>query len=269
MKNIVVDYESILTYIKKQFLTIRDGIEEFNDIVFDVGDEQYLAKNNPDPNAIFILVKFSGATTNFGQAVVPVNLEIIGLNNEIQKTQKFLNYYVNEYNRKQDGNLTQLYLTPTVSTNLNPIYNGFRSLFMISGTLVIDNSLLKLNKLKYYPDPDSDEFEEIEVISFEDHGENSLNPQPYSDNHGRVKSYGGFSTLGFTIVTFPDSDKQLIQKIHENKYDFTHSHMNDTFCFSFDFLGFGETAKQNFKLHSSDFNQRIGENPTLSAAFSL
>ena len=273
MKNIVIDYQSIINLISEEFCIIKNSSDDFSDIQFEVGNEQFLAKTRMDiPNFIYILVRFNNAVTNFGQAVVSVTLEALGLNNEVELTQKFLNAFANEYNRVQSGNATQLWLSPSVSTNMNPVYNGWRSLFIITGSFVIDNSLIKIKQLRFYPDPTSDTFEEIEVISFSDHGENSLNPQPYSDTHGRAKSYGNFQTLGFSIVTYPDSEKQLIQKIWQNKWDFTESHANDSFYFRFLFDNFNSsnpTEMKEFKLHTCDFTQKIGETPLLMASFIL
>lgn len=279
MKNIVIDFQSIIDTINSEFYTIKNSSDKFSDIEFEVGNEQFLAKTNMDkPNFIYILVRFGNSVTNFGQAVVPVTLEILGLNNEIDLTQEFLNTFANEYNRMPVNNATQLWLSPSVSTNMNPIYNGWRSLFLITGSFVIDNSLFKIKELRFYPVAgENNQYEVIETIAFSDHGENSLNPQPYSDTNGRARSYGNFQTLGFSIVTYPDSDSALIQKIWNNKYDFTEPHQNDSFRFTFLFEHFNldsngvpqETVKKEFKLHTCDFNQKIGETPVLTATFIL
>lgn len=278
MKNIVIDYQSIINLISEEFYIIKNSSDDFSDIQFEIGNEQFLAKTKMNvPNFIYILVKFNNAVTNFGQAIVPITLEILGLNNEIDLTQKFLNAFANEYNRAQSGNSTQLWLSPSVSTNFNPVYNGWRSLFTITGSFVIDNSLIKIKELRYYPDSGSTTYEVIEVISSSIHAENSLNPQPYSDTHGRAKSYGNFQTLGFSIVTYPDSEKALIQNIWKNIWDFSQSHSNDSFYFSLVFENYNldtngdpqPTETKEFKIHTCDSNQKIGETPVLMASFIL
>lgn len=273
MKNIVIDYQSIINLISQEFYIIKNSNEDFSDIQFEVGNEQFLSKTRMDaPNFIYILIRFNNSVTNFGQAVVNVTLEALGMNNEIDLTQKFLNAFTNEYNRVQSGNSTQLWLSPSVSTNMNPVYNGWRSLFIITGSIIIDNSLIKIKQLRFYPYENNEEFEEIEVIANSVHGENSLNPQPYSNTAGRAKSYGNFQTLGFSIVTYPDSEKYLIQKIWQNLWDFTQSHSNDTFRFSFVFSNYNSeqpTLIKEFKLHTVDSNEKIGETPVLMASFIL
>ena len=273
MINVVVDYQNIINTIKKQFMYIQANNSEFAGINFDVGDEQFLAKSNMDsPNFIYILVRFGQSTINFGVAVVNITLEVLGLNNEIELTQMFLNTYVNTYNRATIGTTTQLYLTPTVSTNMNPVYAGLRSLFIISGSIILDNNLIKLNELRFYPDPNGNEYEVIECLSFSDQGDNDLNPQPYSNTQGRAKSHGNFQTLGFSIVTYPNSSSALIQRLWANKYDFSQSHANDTFAFKFSFTGYNNgqpSMLKEFKLKICDFNQKIGETPVINATFIL
>lgn len=270
MSNVVVDYSSVINLIREEFEIIRRNSDKFSGVKLVVEDERLLAKEKDrSPDTIYCQVKFGAASTNFGQAVLPFSLEIIGINQDIELTQDFLNEFVNTYNRVSLGNFTQFYLTPVVSQNNIPIYEGYRSMFIISATFVIANDLLGLTELKYKSGTSQ---ETVGVIAYNDSSEANLNPQPYPDKGGRTKSYGSFMTFAFTITTYPDKTKQLIKDLFAWKFDKTHSHQNDTFIFTgvfgeiADGMGFDEWE---FKCKSCDFTYKIGETPAITATFTI
>lgn len=282
MENVTVPYRLLQELIEAQFLAIKNGAhkEDYASINFVVADEQMFAKlKNKSPNTVYIVVRYGKASINFGQATLPLELAVLGMQNEIEKTKDFLNEYVNTYNLLSQNDVTQLYMTPNVSLNFNEVYNGFRTLFSITATFIIGDNTIRLNKLEYVYIKDGKEVrEDIGVISFNDITENNLNPQPYPDTYGRARSYGNFQAFAFSITTYADASKQFIQDIMRMKYDFNSNHQNDTFHFEFTFDNFNlngqgvpQPVGQNkvFKCKSADFNQKIGEIPAFVMSFSL
>ena len=180
--NVVIPYDEILQLIKEELDSIKDLNSEFSSIDFVVADEQMFIKmKDKDPKKIYIVVRFSAAAINFGQATLPVELSVLGLQNEIILTQNFMNAFVSEYNLKSEYNVTQLYMTPRVSINFNEVYNGFRTLLSVTGTWIIGDNTIRLAELLYYPlgGVENEVPESIPVVAYNDTTENSLNPQPY------------------------------------------------------------------------------------------
>lgn len=263
MKNIVVDYKEIVNTIARQFYLVKpEGIKLV------IEDEQSWNKEQDrTPETLYIVIHFGDTATNFGQAVVPITMEVMGLQNEIELTQGMLNQYVTEYNRLQDGDITQLYLTPTVNQRFGEVYEGFRCLLSVEGTFLIGNNTIRLETLTYYYEGGQ---ENIDFISYNDASENSLNPQPYPNAIGRTKSYGSFQTFAFSIVTYPDGNKQLIKDIMAMKFDTSKSHQNDTFEFSGTFAHSDiNMPKWKFKCRQANFDQKIGDIPVITLGFSL
>ena len=217
MNNQGIDYKSLLYTIEAQFSAVKADNEhpEFAGINFVVADEQMFTRLvDKRPDTVYIVAKFGRASINYNQATLPITLQVIGVQNEVRLIQSFLSVYVTTYNLLTDDTtgVTQLYMTPSTMINFNEIYNGFRTLFSVSGTFVIGDNLIRLSNLTYYwpnpnydpTDPESLEYlsEEIQVISFNDNTTNNLNPQPFYDMHGRAKSYVGFQVYSFSIVLY-------------------------------------------------------------------
>ena len=269
MSNLNIDYGSILNLIREEMELTRRSDERFSEFKLVVEDERLLAKSKDrSPDTMYIQVKFGAASTNFGQAVLPLSMEVIGINQDVQLTQELLSIFVNTYNRLSVGDIMQFFLTPVVSQNNIPIYEGYRSLFIVSATFVISNKFITINELKYKTG--DDEYETVEVIGYNDSVEAALNPQPYPDGKGRTKSYGSYQTFAFSITTYPDSNKQLIKDLWAWKYDFSKSHANDTFIFSCTFKNTTTSfTDKEFKCKSVDSVEKIGEQPLITITFTL
>lgn len=281
MSNIVVNYTEVINLLRNEMEIVRRSDARYSDFKIVLEDERLLAKEKDrSPDTIYIQVKFGAASTNFGVAVLPFSLEVIGINQDTELTQELLTDFVNKYNNTPYNDYTQFFLTPVVSQNNIPIYEGYRSMFIVSATFIIDNQLIKVDAIQFKTGDNT--FEDIGFISYTDSTEAQLDPQPYSNMYGRTKSYGSFQTFAFSIVTYPDSSKTLIQKLLKWKYDRTVSHTNETFVFKFkvrnmdlDYENSDEnnhepvdtTSEIVFQCKGVETNQKLGEQPVISATF--
>lgn len=267
----VIDYNAILNKIGEQIIEIKNKYSEYKDIDFEVADEQaFLSENHDTPSSTYIVVRFTGASTSLEQAVLPVTLTVMGFPNEIEKTQDFFNKFISEFNLKVDGDTTQLWMSPQVILNFGEVLNTYRSLFTVSGQFLIGNGTIRLEKLTYYYTNENQELksEVIPIIGFSDVSEASLNPQPLTDKKGRVNSYGSFITNAFSIVTYPNKNLQFIKDIWKWKYDFSNKHQNDNFNLNLNFgSGVQSCGYSTWKCRSANFNQRIGDIPTVQISF--
>lgn len=284
MANIKINYEEIITTISDELLYIKSSKSEYSSLTLSVSDEQMFAKEKEkSPNTIYVVVHFGDASTNMGQAILPVDLMILGAENKIDILQELLSDFVVNFNLSVDEtkNSTQLYMSPVRTINFNEVNKGFRSLFNLTGTFVIGDNTIRLSNLTYFwknpnydpEDEESEEFlsEDIQVLSYDDVTENSMNPQAYPNTRGRTKSYASFQTFAFTIAIYADGSKQLCRDILRMKFEDTRSHQNDEFIFSGTFSNSGgfNMPRWTFKCRSADFTQRIGEIPAWTLTFGL
>lgn len=279
--NVVINYAEILALLEAQFAAIKaSDTTTFGKLNIVVGDEQAFIKDqDKTPDSVYIVVKFGQASINFGQSVLPITIQVMGTHNKIRTTQNLLNKFASTYNRTEVSGVQQLYMTPTANLNFSEVFTGFRTIFSLFCTFVISNgTLIKVQKIEYsYSTTESGKTvtktETIDVIHFSDQTQNSLDSNPYPDNNGRAKSYGAFQTSAFSIVTYPDGSKQFFKDIFKWKYDNTRSHQNDTFSMKIVFSNCGMTENEfatwNYKCHSANFEQVIGENPTITISFAL
>lgn len=111
-------------------------------------EQQFVYSRDRKPNAVFIVLKALPAQTTFGQRVIPVTINAVAERNKIEMCQRLLNEFANTYNLEnedmEDGDsyhyVMQTYTTPAVSSNFNEIYDGYRSLFYMSGNFLISET---------------------------------------------------------------------------------------------------------------------------------
>lgn len=268
-----INYDYILQLLGQQISSVNT-----ENIKFVLTDEQSFIKDkDKSEEGIYIVVRFNRASTNLGQSVLPVTLTIMGLANEVSKTQAFFNRFIDTYNMKTEGDITQIWLSPEVILNFNNVWDGYRSLFTVSGTIIIGDGTIRLSKLTYkYKNPlyveggDEPEYknEDVPVIGFIDISEASLNSQPYSNTKGRTKSYGSFITNAFSIVTYPNGSLKFMQDIFKWKYDFNNPHQNDEWTLSGTFANCDTSIPESlWKCRSANFSQKIGDIPTIEISF--
>lgn len=284
--NVVINYPEILALFEAEFASVKASDDNFAKLNIVVGDEQaFIKTQDKTPDSIYVVVKFGQASINFGQSVLPITLQVMGVHNKIRIVQDFLNKFANLYNRTEVAGIQQLYMSPTANLNFSEVFTGFRTIFAMFCTFVISNgTLIKVKGIQYVytaieynentqQNVEVTKTESIDIVSYNDKTENSLDINPYPDNNGRARSYGAFQTFAFSIVTYPDGSKQFFKDIMKWKFDTTKSHQNDTFQLKIIFENSGIDVSSlpiwNYKCHSADFNQIIGENPTITIAFSL
>lgn len=140
MSNTNIDYNGILNEIKTELYDIinNDSFYANHDFLITL-EQQFIKTRQMQPNHIYIVVKISSASVNYGQTILPVSIQVISEQNKIFTAQKLLFDFVSKYNlaRSDDQTTQQIWESPTVSTNFEQMFEGFRSVLYVSGTLVI------------------------------------------------------------------------------------------------------------------------------------
>lgn len=178
------------------------------DLNFYVSLEQAFLKSTEkiDPNGVYVAIRFSRASINFGSSMCNVYLAILGTANKVKPTQLFFSAYASRYTNETilGNNTQQIWVTPNVQTNFNEFGQEFRNLYDVSGTLIIGNRTINvLNGVIIYKYGESaGDLEEIPFMAFQDNFRNNLAPQPFGNTHGFAKSETNFSSYSFTISTY-------------------------------------------------------------------
>lgn len=120
------------------------------DYVIKVYDEINHNYNPKDNEIVVIIKKLSGSVID-NVKFYPVQFEVFGMNNETNDTMEILSRFVDENSNtnfmlgmdyyKQD------YSTPIDAGNFNPIGSGYRSHFIITGTLMITTSISDIDRV--------------------------------------------------------------------------------------------------------------------------
>lgn len=120
------------------------------DYVIKVFDEVNYNYNPKDNEIVVIIKKLSGSVIG-NVEFKPIQLEVLGGYNETNLTMQLLEQFVKDYSNtninlglnyyKQDYN------TPIDAGNFNAIGNGYRTRFIIAGSLMITNSISDVDKV--------------------------------------------------------------------------------------------------------------------------
>lgn len=138
-----IDYNNILNTIKTELYEIINGDSFYANHDFLVTlEQQFIKTRQMQPNRIYIVVKISSASVNYGQTVLPVTIQVVSEQNMLFTAQKLLFDFVSRFNlaRSTDQTTQQIWESPVVSTNFEQMFEGFRSVLYVSGTLVISQN---------------------------------------------------------------------------------------------------------------------------------
>ena len=191
-------------------------------------EQQFMKLKDKDPNALYIVVKFGAADVVFGQTVLPATITALTEQNRLDATYSLLYEYAQKYNlhRVNNETINQVYESPTVSSNFNPIYEGFRSIVTMSAAFVIGKNSNDYTVYYYYTEKQFDGVkdgkntykdvtyaDEVPQISASFAFVGNPDTQAFYNSHDFTRSEIGFGavTVGFTTLVL--SDNRLINDI--------------------------------------------------------
>ena len=122
---------------------INNDYDYYCDYSIEVTDEQQFSKIELNSsNKIYIVVKFLEASLNFGQIVFPITIQAMSEQDKLDVCYTLLFEFANKYNLRwsKDKKVGQFYSAPSVLSNFNEVFEGFRSLLYMSGTFLITNN---------------------------------------------------------------------------------------------------------------------------------
>ncbi|MBR6515946.1 MAG: hypothetical protein IKT40_03730 [Bacilli bacterium] len=259
-----INYEQIENIVKNGLMTVMDNDYNYykNNEIIVTTDIQYTKLKNKKPGCIYIVLSFSPASINFHQVVLPVIITVISEQNKVKVSKQLLTDFVYLYNQTKadDDKIFMLFNLPSVGTNFQPVYEGFRSILTVDGTFIISESA-SFFELTYN---NEDIEEKVEFINGQLDYSAQTDTQPFYNMSNFTSSITKFSTLSFTITAFVVSDSDFIKDII--KVVLKKESNDKTFNFDVNFLNI-ENLNDNFKLINFSVNQKINDMPMFVATF--
>ena len=302
-ENDLIKYAEIIERIKDQFLEVcSTDIDFYSKYDFEISNEQfYVPDEDRAPGKIYIVVKFQPASVDYGTFQIPITIQAISEANGLSAAQRLLLEYAQIWNlkkSKENGKLIyQYYQAPSVVSNFDMIYDGFRSVLVTTGTFFVSEGI-NLIGLKYFKgetaktvdeiphayvadliqygeevyrwDEDSDthyvlyEGEDVDVLNYSDTFSATPDTQPYYKSKNFTKTEVKYGTLSFNLTTFLTDDYflnlilKIIYKKEKLNYNFYFRMIQDN----------GITSDlTRYKLISCHREQNKAELPVVSMSF--
>lgn len=254
--------DKILELIKKNLMLIMEkDIEYYSKYNILISNEQqYVKEKERKSGNIYIVVRFLPSTIIFGQKVLPITINAIAEKNKIETCQRLLLEFSETYTLtfNEDETIYQTYTTPTVLSNFNEIFNGFRSLLYLSGSYLISESS---NPFKVYI---HGEEEPIPCISITPSFDVQLDSQAFYGNNNFTKSVARIGTFSISITTYL-YDNDFINKAI--KMALKTEPVNSSFYFDLKFKNGLKLENIECKIINATFSQNVGEFPIVTLSF--
>lgn len=213
-----MDYQAIIKDLRKMIgQTKADHAEELGDFRIRMSEERaFLSEDDRDDDALFLIVSFGDATTNYGATAMPFDIMAYGLQDEMDRTMTLLSDFASENNLARTGNGQYILTLPTVQSAFSEEGSGYRALVAMSGYAVLQENGLAIKSLRY-TDGDGKE-EELKLLTFQDDTTQTLSPQVYHGSDGRARSYATGQAYGFTISVYSSSGSLLLKDVSEVRF---------------------------------------------------
>lgn len=175
---VIINYESIVKAIGKQFQDVWSALSETEDdgikklisniTSIEISDEQsFVSKRKKQAllqGTLYIAVRFGSGAINYANSVTPISLYCVGTANKVKPAQLILGVFCSTWTTKnlaqeligKDGedleihNALQVWNTPEIITNFNEVDADFKNLFRVTGNIVVGPSAIRMGKMTYY-----------------------------------------------------------------------------------------------------------------------
>lgn len=254
------NYEQYIDFIRFQFKQLVANDSDYEGVTLYISSEQQFEQyKDREANAIYLVIKFYPASVNFGASTLPFSVTGLTEKNKVELAQNLLLKYCETYNLTEVDNTIQIYQAPVIQSNFNQVYDGYRSVISMNGTLIIGEDMNDII-LKYNAGNGVDP-ETIETITIEPTFQFMLDTQPYTSNNNNTKSIGKFSTLTITFTTYFKNTnfcKKLLDIALRNNSADVNTSVNMTVDF-----GYASTTR-DFKIVVVGVSKAVGNLPFLA-----
>lgn len=270
----MINDDELLSLIGTELRSIiQSDLETFGEYDFTLTNEIQFVKDKKaknelknNPKQVFIVIKFYPATLNFGQTLLPIQLDVISEKNKLDVSRRLLTLFAETYNLEfnSDKTIKQYFQSPSVMSNFNEIGDGYRSLLTLRGTLQISENA-NLSTLKYV---NGLEQIELPLITFGMSFDIQLDTQSLYGESNLTKSWARVGTNVITFTMYLTDTLFLNRVLAIVNKDFTTmpNGINTDFPFVLGFKN-GITINTTMKLANVGIQQNIAELPVVSLTF--
>ena len=272
----MINEQNILNLIGQEMQTILSSSADFNNYSFVITNEVQYEKDEKikkEKNKIFIVLKYYPATLNFGQILLPIQIDVVSEQNKLDIAKKLLCAFAETYNLEFNSDLTikQYYQSPSVLSNFNEIGYGYRSLLTMRGTLQISENSNLIKSISLVGGTDlNPTYTELGFITSNISFDVQLETQSLYGNDNVTKSWARVGTLvlNFSVYLTNDTFCNTILYIMAKNNTGAPNGIATPFKLRVLFKNNIEIT-QVFTLANATIQQNMGELPVINITFTL
>ena len=218
---------------------------------------------------IFIVIKYYPAVLNFGQILMPIQLDVISEANKIDIAKRLLYAFAETYNLEfnDDYTIKQYFQSPSILSNFNEIGTNYRSLMTMRGTLQISENS---NLIKSISLVNGNEITNLGFITSNISFDVQLETQSLYNQDNITKSWARVGTLVLNFSIYLTNDSfcnkilSIIAKDNVNAPDGISTPFNLKILFKNSI-----EISQTFRFVNATIQQNMGELPVINLTFTL
>ena len=272
----MINEENILNLIGIEMKSILSSdVETFGSYKFEICNEQMFYKQDlkNTKNTIFIVVKYYPATLNFGQILLPIQLDVISEQNKLDIAKRLMCAFAETYNLEfnNDYTIKQYFQSPSVLSNFNEIGCGYRSLLTMRGTLQISENSNLIKSISLVGGTTlNPTYTELGFITSNISFDVQLETQSLYGQDNITQSWARVGTLVLNFSIYLTNDEfcnkilYIISKNTTNAPDGISTPFNLRILFKNSL-----EISQTFKLANATIQQNMGELPVINLTFTL
>ena len=272
----MINEEKILTLIGQELQSIlSDDTETFKGYSFEICNEQMFMKKDLKKcnSTIFIVIKYYPATLNYGQILLPIQIDVVSEPNKLEVAKRLLCAFAETYNLEFDNEMTikQYFQSPTVLSNFNEVGYGYRSVLTMRGTLQISENSNLIKSISIVGGTELEPtYDELGFITSNVSFDVQLETQSMYGEDNVTKSWARVGTLvlNFSVyLTNDDFCNTILYIISKNTTNAPNG-ISTPFKMRVLFKN-GIEILQTFTLANATLQQNIGEYPVINLTFTL
>lgn len=231
-------------------------------------ERQIITRKDAKPKTIFLVVKFLQSNRDHGQQIQPITINALSEHNSLQACHKFMTDFSATYNLisidKEGCSVRQTITSPAAISAFDEVYDGYRSLFYVSGTFLIGYNSNPITGLRI--SWDGNEPETIDFLNASWSYDAQIDSQPFYGTNNFSASVGKIATVAISfsvyMVSTPFCDKILETIFDENG----NAKVNERYRVTVTFKN-GKTFEIPMRLNHTSGSQQIRDFPAATVSF--
>lgn len=258
-----MNFDKILTVFTSELTKIIYANEEYyQGLKIVVTDEQQNLED-AERNQISIVVSYLPATITYGQNILPFTISAFSEFNNIEKCQRLLFEFAETYHTElsEDKTIKQFFTAPTVVSTFNGIFEGYRALYMLTGTLLISENVNYLDV--YYNGEKIDTLKTVWDCSIQ------LDTQATYGSNNFTESVAKIGTFAFALQMYMTNCDLINKCLYIITKDLSNcpDGIDTIFNFDLQFKNGVKIENGKYKLASVSSEQLINSPPVISLSF--